>query len=444
MTAVVLVAYLATMSVHQLDIDVYSANLASWRIAGTGTPWLEHVRSSFDPGLWHRLWIATNPAGHETAYRSPGVIAVAVPAYLIAGATASASSFSMLPADVTAAVLTAAAVLMLMASLHGLVGTTTRVVVGLATGLATPYWSVSANWLWAHSLTDFALAGVAWSARRERWWLLGVFGGIGLWGRFHVAIVVAILGLGLAWMRRSPRIAVVVGSIGLAFTAAACVWDHWMYQSWSPLGGYGTPGQYAAAAGHASRLHQVWNEAGLLVSPDRGLLVWTPVLVLLLPAVVRGWRDAPDWTRLLALGGLAYLFAQGLIDVFSGGYGFYGYRLGLETLTCLVPLYAVTVHRAGRAARSLLAPVLGVQLAAFLIGGTTLTFYVPMADAWRDNALWLALREFPVLWVLIALVVGLCLLVQVAATAATRDLRRRATYDLPPGRVAARSVGGGS
>ena len=400
LAAVVAAIYLATFETTGSHIDVYSANLASWRIAESGTPWLEPIRHTVRPDIWGRLWIGTNPAGHAVVYRSAGEIAAAIPAYLVSGLFS--SSFSVIPASVTAALLAALTVLLLMASLRGLVSDLRMLTVGAATALATPYWTTASDRLWTHTVTDLALAGVAWSCRRERWWLVGVFGGIGLWARLHVALIVAIVALGLAWSRRSPRIAVVVGAWGALFTAAVCVWTHWMYGVWSPTGGYGTPGQYASSVASTGALDHLANVAGLFVSPGRGLLVWTPVLVLLLPAVVRGWRSAPDWTRLLAIGGLAYLLAQGLIDAFHGGDGFFAYRLGLETLTCVVPVYAVTLPCAGRVARALLGPVLGVQLVVMAIGSTMLTFDVLKADAWHQNTVWLMTRAYPSSWAVLA------------------------------------------
>lgn len=399
-TVVVMAIYLATCETAGSHIDVYSANLASWRIAHTGTPWLEAVRHSVRPDIWDRLWIGRNPAGHVVVYRSAGEIAVALPAYAVAGLFW--SSFSVIPASITAAVLTALTVLLVMASLRGLVSDLRMLAVGAVTALATPYWTTAADRLWTHTVTDLALAGVAWSCRRDRWWLAGLFGGIGLWARLHVALIVAIVGLGLAWSRRSPRIALVIGAWGAVFTAAVCVWTHWMYGVWSPTGGYGTPGQYATSVASTGVLDHVENVAGLFVSPGRGLLVWTPVLVLLLPAVVRGWRSAPDWTRLLAIGGLAYLLAQGLIDKFHGGDGFFAYRLGLETLTCVVPVYAVTLPWAGRVARALLGPVLGVQLVVMTIGSTMVRFDVLKAHAWHQNTIWLMTRTYPSTWAVLA------------------------------------------
>ena len=89
------------------------------------------------------------------------------------------------------------------------------------------------------------------------------------------------------------------------------------------------------------------NLAGFLISPDRGLFVWTPLLLLLLPAVVRGWSSAPDWARWLALGGVTYGIAQVGLNVFHGGDAFYGYRLALEPLAAVTPLFVVSAEHAG-------------------------------------------------------------------------------------------------
>ncbi len=68
--------------------------------------------------------------------------------------------------------------------------------------------------------------------------------------------------------------------------------------------------------------------------------MWTPVVLLLLPALRRGWLEIPSWSKLLALGGFVYTCAQLRINYFPGGDGFYGYRHGLELLTCLTPMLA--------------------------------------------------------------------------------------------------------
>lgn len=377
--------------------DVDSSSVAAWRIATTGAPWLDGIDTDAiairDP---ERLWLGETPDGHTVVYRSPGSIAAAVPAYLVArmfGVGAAPESFSLVPAALTAALLVALAMALLFRALDGLVSTAAqRLSVG-ALGLGTPVWSVAADGMHTHSVTVFGLAGMAWAARRERWWLLGLFGGIGLWGRLHVAVIVAVVGLGLALWRRRASVAVQVGVPSMALMGLASLWSRWIYDSWWPSGGYGSVEQYAARASQSPLLDSVINQLGLLVAPDRGLLVWTPVLVLLLPAVVRGWRQAPGWTRGFALAGLVYLLIQGNMNAFHGGSGFWGYRLTLETLVCVFPLYAATAHYVGRVARAVVGPLLGLQVGVLALGAS-LDLLVRIEEwAWSWNsALGLVLR----------------------------------------------------
>ena len=121
------------------------------------------------------------------------------------------------------------------------------------------------------------------------------------------------------------------------------------------------------------------------VSPDRGILVWTPVVLLLLPALVRSWRDLPDWSRSLLAGGLLYTLASCAMNTFTGGDGFYGYRYGLEFLACATPALALSYERMGRLARTCLGPLIGVQFFAFLLGAVEDNAYLPQTAAWHQN-----------------------------------------------------------
>ena len=250
-------------------------------------------------------------------------------------------------------------------------------------GFATPVWTVSANLMWPHTITVFAIAGMAWAAASDRWWWAGVFGGIGLWGRVHVAMIVAVLGLGVALRRREwgPAVRMAIASCG--FLLASSLWIHWMYGTWSPLGAYdgGAVGQNAD-----QYRYSIANQLGMWVAPDRGILLWTPVMLLLLPALVRSWRELPDWSRSLLLGGLLYTVLGGALNTFTGGEGFFGYRYGLEFLACATPALSLSCARAGRIARLCLGPVIGVQLFAFLVGAAIDSAYLPQSAAWHQNA----------------------------------------------------------
>ena len=407
---VALGVYAPTAATELAHDDARSASIAAWRVATTGQPWLGDFDVN-DVGIpEYRAFVAVRPDGRKVITRSPGVVAAGVPAYVVAGGEPTAGDFSLVPGALTAALLAAGAVLLFFLALRSRMRERSAL---LATGvfaLATPMWSVVSNSLWTHSVTVIGIAGMAWAASRERWWLVGLFGGVALWGRLHTVIIVAVLGLGVALARRRPRIALVVGSVSGACLALASVWSHWMYDTWFPSGGYGA-GTYldSAATGSTSGLTDaVVNQLGLWVSPDRGFLVWTPLVLLLLPALQRGWRDLPDWARWLPVGGILYTLVQGQLNHFTGGDGYYGYRLTTELLVCVAPAYALTAHRMGRVARHMVGPTIGLLVAAILLGALSEGFFVLRADAWTDNSLWLALRTVPfvTVWLVLMVIVG--------------------------------------
>lgn len=407
------------------SIDVISADLGAWQIARTGEPSFESKDAvPLERELVDRLFWHDGPTGEVTVARSPGVLAAGVPAYWVAKRFGH-SPFSHVPGALTAALLVAAALFFLLRALDGLLSWSARLAAGLVFVFATPVWSVAADNMWTHTVTVPALLGMAWAARTGRWWMAGLAGGVALWGRAHAALVVGILGVAIAVVRRRPAVAVRMAVPSLALLALAAGWSRWLYGSWNPAGPYRTPGEYARDAATDGLLGNLVNLAGLLVAPDRGLLVWTPVLLLLAPAVARGWREAPDWSRALAAGGAVYLLVQCLLNVFHGGDAFWGYRLPLETLACAAPVYAVTAHRAGRIARVLLAPVIAAQALAIGFGALVGVHLVSQDDAWTRNSFVAAADVLPALWVVMAIVMA-------GAAYARRSWRRSALAGSDP------------
>jgi alpha-1,2-mannosyltransferase len=253
---------------------------------------------------------------------------------------------------------------------------------------ATPVWTVAADAVWPHTVGLLGIGGMAWAASRGRWWLVGAFGGIVLWGRLHAALIVAVVGLFMGWVRRSPRIVATVGAVSAVFLAGVCAWTRWWTGSWNPLSSYGSDTFDGANKGWEHLTSMVTQ----LVSPDRGILVWTPALVLLLPTLVRGWRDVPDWARALLLGGLTYTLAQAWIADPLGGDSFYGYRHGIELVVAATPALAVTARHAGAVARKLMVPLITLQVCAMAFGSVT-TIFLKKEQAWRDNTFLFDMRE---------------------------------------------------
>jgi alpha-1,2-mannosyltransferase len=186
------------------------------------------------------------------------------------------------------------------------------------------------------------------------------------------------------------------------------LWNRAVHGVWSITGSY-TDVVDRATQGVEAVLGDdlLTNYLGFLVSFDRGFLVWTPVLLLFVPALLRARKSLPDWSLWLVLGGLVYTFVQIRMSPFHGGLGYHGYRLGLELLTCLVPALAFTAPSLGRISRRLVPVVIALQFAAFAVGATFESFFIGPDEVWRSNSFWLALRHNPdVLGAWLALTLG--------------------------------------
>lgn len=404
--AAALLLVLVATTASTPSVDAASASLQGWRIATSGEPWLEDVDLDATPYDYDSppYWTGPSEHGHEVVFRSPGITAASVPAYL--GAGSDPADFRIRPAGVVAAVLVWLAVLLVFGALRPRLGSRLAGAVAAVLGLGTPVWSVAADAMWPHTLTVLGLAGMAWAASRDRWLLAGVLGGVGLTGRLHLSLAVAVLGTGVGLARRSWRPVVLVAAGSLPFLVLAAAWSRWLYGEWDPAGGYPQADAYAERATSQSLLDTLVNEAGLWVSPDRGFLVWTPVALLLLPALVRSWRHQPDWARVMVVGGVLYTLVQGLMNHFAGGSAFYGYRLTLELLLGLTPALAFAIPYAGRVARTALPFVAGLQVGATAVGATFDSPGLPLERAWTGNAFAEVLLGAPVLvlpWLLCGL-----------------------------------------
>ena len=225
--------------------------------------------------------------------------------------------------------------------------TTTRgaMLVALGYGAGTGVWSTASQTLWQ---TDVVLAtigaAIAIMAARATHTAASVATcamllGIAVAVRPPTVVLAAALGIGLVAGARTRHIW--LAAVGLV-PVAATIWlnVHWFG---NPLGG--AP---ALEALHGT-LHGVqgsvtktpWQgAAGLLISPSRGLLVYSPVVLVAvtsLPVIWHaGWRDLRRWC---AVGALLQFAAYACYSVWWGGHTF-GPRYLLDILPALAPLAA--------------------------------------------------------------------------------------------------------
>ena len=417
---VALAIYVPTVAQASVNTDAYAASVSAWRIATTGSPVMDEVDTSELSGAQVLdQWLVHRADGSLVHNRMGGVVAPAIPIYWLFGNSADPQNFSIMWGGVTGACFAAGAVVLFFLTLRRYVPTFTATAAAGVLALTTPTWTVSANGLWPHSVTQFALAGAAWALSRNSWLAVGIFLGVGITARPHLALVAAIVGIGMSWTRRDPKIAFAVGIPSLSAVGLLLLWNHWVFGVWNLQGGYDDYVVQNISGGEAGPSGGLLNLLGFLVSPDRGLLIWSPMILILLPALIRSWSKLPAWTKWLLVGGIVYTLVQLRINSFTGGLGFYGYRHGLELLTCLAPAIALSFDAAGSVARKLLGPIIGIQFAAITVGASVDGFFVLIENVWRDNSFWLGLRDQP------AVLVPYLLLCAIGGLAAALILERR-------------------
>ncbi|MDQ1629810.1 MAG: hypothetical protein QOI54_3554 [Actinomycetota bacterium] len=331
--------YLGTATFDQRqNIDTLSTLVPAWQLASHGnvfadqyggfTPWFVEVRD------------------HVVSNRLPGAILWATPFYLLLGRGGALAP--LYPAAVASAAAAALAAWFLYRVLLRICVRRVAVCAALLFALATPTWSISADALWTHGPAQLFLALSLLLYAKQRYAAGGLSQGFAILIRPHLAVVPLVQGIWTGVAQRSLRPALVVGLTSALGIAGLLLYYRLVYRVWTVAGGYGRLGGYAE--GDQSDLeprlrnfaHLGTNVLGALVSPGRGMLVYTPFLLLLLPGLHAAWRTAPVWARSAAVAGVVYALVQLGNNSFAGGEDFFGYRLMLEPLTLWAPLLALS------------------------------------------------------------------------------------------------------
>lgn len=264
-------------------------------------------------------------------------------------------------AKLTAALLAAGSVALVYLSALGFASRARALLVAGAYAFATGVWSISSQSLWQQTPEMFFLAlGMFCLLRLPGAWLRGAAAGCALGAaaacRPTAALVAAAAAGWLLWSDRRALGAFVLAALPLA--AATLAYN--AYYFGSPL----EFGQLAAGASVAQRKTgspELWQTplwlgaSGLLFSPSRGLLVYSPVLAAAFAGAVLAWRDARYRPlRFLTLAVLALWLPAFLWFDWWGGWA-YGYRpivdsLPLLALLCLPALERILERPLWRAA----------------------------------------------------------------------------------------------
>jgi len=237
--------------------------------------------------------------------------------------------------------------------------TTSSIAIGIALiyALGSNNWSTSSQSLWQHGLAELSLAGLSLSflrlAARPNTSVTataGALAAIGVLAR-PTMFIFAVLAFIYVWYHHRQHLLAFL--IAPAFGALALLAYNLTAMD-SVIGGYsdlalGAPSPSAAL--------------GLLISPSRGLFVYTPAALLAIPGLAR-WREwRQPWLGYLSFGCIAYLVLYASFHTWWGG-ATYGPRFLIDVFPALALLAAPTVAAlttttVGRAVAAVLA-LLGI------------------------------------------------------------------------------------
>ena len=304
-------------------------------------------------------------------------------------------------AALTASLLVAAAALFVFLTARRLVRPAPALLVAIAFALGSCAWPVSSQALWQHPAATFCLSLGAWflvrsETRRGAAAWCGAAFGMAVLCRPTTAVVVLCAGVYLLLVDRRRCAAYVLG--GLPFAAALAAYNSFYFGNPLVFGQTAVAGSVALwKTGSAEIWQSAWRESlpGLLISPARGLLWFSPVLILGLAGAVQVWRQ-PRYRILIPLqvGAVLVILVAGKWFDWWGG-STLGYRSIVDITPFLALLLIPVIERliAGRTTRALFAVVLVWSVAVQFTGAYSYSL-LGWSDLWRDHER----HEYASLW----------------------------------------------
>lgn len=334
--------------------DSQPTKFAARELLRRGTLALNHVVGAVPAYAERPAFVLSRDGRYRSAYSPvPAVLAASIsyPFVKLRLLDLASPAAPGIIAVVGASLMTSVAVGLLYLAARRRATRTRAVLIALGLGLGTGLWPLVSRTLWAHetAILGMAIVVAAFCATEDRMHLgaasCAAFG-LALAGlaRPQLAPMIAVILAGL-WVR-APRPAAVVAVAVVGATAAAMMLINWRWFG-APLGAQSVL-QATTNSLHGTSGWFGWSfegYAGLLVSPSRGLLVFSPVVAIALA----GFADAArsPWMsplRWCAAAAAAQFLLYGGYVIWWGGHT-YGPRYMLDVLPALVPLAAAVLAR---------------------------------------------------------------------------------------------------
>ena len=380
--------------------DTIPARLLPFSMLAFGTLTLDPFRQDLATAGGFR-WYVRERRGHLVSFYpiGPALLAlpVYIPAYLGLAATGRGGHEALFDASeelekVTASTIAALAVALCYLTARRRLPSATAAWAALGLGLGTSMWATASQMLWQHGPVTLALAaGIFFltspGETRRSATLAGFILALAALSRptagvFWLAGLASLLAVNAPWSLRWQRATAFVAA-GAPLLVAAAVYN--LFYFGSLLGGYSLASGSFRTAGFAART------AGLLASPNRGLLIFTPIAVLGIAGIARALRR-PGRDPLLSILGLAalvYFLAIASYSDWTAGFSF-GPRYLVDILPVLFLGALGELPRLSRAGRGLLAVALAWSVLVQVNGAFCYpaSHWDPRMSLHADQAAW--------------------------------------------------------
>lgn len=355
--AILAVFYLPTASYGLNHPDPLTNMFTAWSVANQQTVYLDDWASVTGPPFYgHANQIITGKGGPVSKY-PPGAALLAAPlhfgwdpaptteaAFITLEGTERASFRlpSFIPAAVVASLTTALGVAAMSVLVRRRLGHVPALSFAVVLGLGTGYWSVAADGLWQHGpLAMWTGLGLL-ALDRHRPLLAGAAFAAAVLTRPQIAIAIALIGITIAWSRRSWQTLLGVGVVSGLGMVVYVIFNLAVFGHPIP---YDAGGYFVANTVTASWSFFLDNILQTLFNPRRSLLLFSPITLVALPGLSRAWHRADAMVRSPAIGGLVLMLVQLRGNVWDGGDAFFGYRYALELVLLTSPLAALSIHQ---------------------------------------------------------------------------------------------------
>ena len=333
--------------------DSQPTKFAARELLLRGTLTLNHVVGAIPQYAERPAFVLCRDGRYRSGYSPVPAIAAAALVYPAAATGAidvRSPSAPGLIAVLAASTFTSVAVALLFLAARRLTTRGRALAVAIALGLGTGLWSLVSRTLWEHetAILGLAIAMLFFSGdgKLQMRDALGTGAGLALAGlaRPQLAPMIAVILAGL--VIRAPRRAAIAAVAVVAIAGGLLMLTYWRWFG-HPLGAMivmqAEANRAHATSGFVGRGFEGF--AGLLVSPSRGLLVFSPVVLVALA----GYRDAAraSWSsplRWCAIAVAAQFVVYGGYAVWWAGHT-YGPRYMLDVLPPLALLAAAALAR---------------------------------------------------------------------------------------------------